>query len=152
MTGYEIGDFLCEYICNNFNVLLELGSGEGSQRLVDGGVEVHSIEYNDKYLNKYNTIYYYVPLSGKWFNPTMLKAALKTVPDYECLLIDAPAAFNGDDRKGILDHIYLFDTEKTVIVDDVHRKSEMELAMSISAITERGIRIYQDGSKMFGVI
>ena len=150
--SYEIGNKLFEFIVNHGGVLLELGSGLGSERLTNEGIEVHSIEYNKNYVNKYNTNYYFVPLDGKWFNVTDLTNALKTVPEYDLILVDAPAGVNGDDRMGFINQLHLFNTDCTIIIDDTHRFSEMKLALKVSATLERGVTFHNDGEKQFAVI
>jgi len=151
--SYEIGDGLFNWIVTNVGngTILELGSGKGSERLSNAGIGVHSIEYNPNYLNLYNTNYYYVPLDGKWFNVSKLERALKTVPDYDLLLVDAPAAFNGDDRMGYLYNLDLFDNS-LVVIDDTHRPSEFILASKVGAKLGRSVIYISDGNKQFAVI
>jgi len=150
--GWSITKELFDFIRSELpegKVLLELGSGWGSSQFSQY-YTVYSIEHNPRWLGKYNTNYIHVPIKNKWYNPEILK---KKLPDnYDLILVDGPPGFIG--RNGFYTHLNLFNTDLTIIFDDVDRKTEYELMIRVGQKLQRNIVILNsdESHKKFGVI
>ena len=77
---------------NPDSTVLELGSGQGTQRLCAMYRHVYSVEHDAAYLYTAQADYIYAPLDGiedaRWYNPRSLEDKLPK--DYSFLLIDGP--------------------------------------------------------------
>jgi len=118
---YALGLDVIDHLKNTHNkgqVILELGSGFGSFVLSEW-FDVYCIEHNKKWMYKYdNIIYYYAPLKNNWYDITF------ELPNYNILIIDGPP---GSYSRGFIQKD-LFNWNKTIVIDDVHRLNELALA------------------------
>lgn len=97
------------------STILELGSGSGTQ-ILSKFYNMISIETDEKWLNRYNSNYLYVPFDEdyKWYNIKILKEKLRDLSHYDLLLIDGPKGW----RSKIVNHIDLFNQNIPWIFDD----------------------------------
>ena len=140
------------FIADNFPKgmkILELGSGTGTESLLDKGFSVFSIEQDPEWAFKYHEGYILAPLKFNeidnrwWFDPIYLKGKIPT--GYDFLLIDGPSGPKGC-RLGILENLELFNMNVPILVDDVNRPEDLELFNILSEGRESSLH----GS--FGVI
>lgn len=125
--------------------ILELGSGEGTGALSEH-YKMYSIEHNEKYLNKYNSLYIYAPIVNGWYKIERLPS------DYDMILVDGPPSTIAPDvRMGFLYNIDLFNYNVPIIFDDVHRQAERRLALLVADKVGRDYREY-GGKKKFAVV
>ncbi len=109
-------------------ILLELGSGAGTD-IFSQYYEVHSVEHNELWLNRYNSHYIHAPIVDGWYDTEVLKAELPE--SYDVMLIDGPTSAIG--RYRFLDYADgLFNLDIPLFIDDVNRKPEMELLEKLS--------------------
>ena len=154
MKGFDIGEALEYTLKSRFkkgSTLLELGSGEGTERL-STHFRMISIEDNPLFLNLYNSEYYHVNIDPRthWYNRHEMTFVLGL--KYDLILIDAPRAIPADARKGFLHNMDLFNCEIPIFVDDTHRQPELELAFEIATKLKRGMEIINDGEKQFVIV
>ena len=153
MSGFEIGTVLENTLKKRFkkgSVLLELGSGEGTQRLSEH-FEMMSVESEKEFVDKYDSIYIHAPIDKRtnWFTIEPLKYLGF---NYDAILIDAPRAIPEDARLGFLDNMDLFNLEVPIFVDDTHRPSEHKLAVELSKRLKRPMTKFEDEGKSFIII
>lgn len=137
LTGFNITETLFNWLEQETSGdILELGSGLGTNLLLQHYSNVYSIEHNIKYIGLTDSNYIYAPIknygSYRWYDVNYLKHKLRYF-DYSVLLIDGPTGDIG--RAGILEHLDLFDLKrKTIVIDDTHRKAERQLAFKLMDI------------------
>lgn len=110
--------------------VVELGSGEGTQRLLNLGLKVHSVEHDPAWIGRVpGARYIHAPIVDGWYDPMVLA---REVPlRYDALIIDGPPGTVG--RLGLLANLGLFRKGPT-LVDDVHRPDEQRLLMGLVEI------------------
>jgi hypothetical protein len=108
--------------------IVELGSGEGTNVLRQMGY-VASIEHDPQWLRPAETSGHVIhaPIVGGWYDPGAIRGRLP--PAYDCLIVDGPLGAIG--RSGLLKHLDLF-LEVPLLVDDVHRVVERDLALELA--------------------
>lgn len=130
--------------------ILELGSGAGSQALVEHGYDVRSVEHDMSFVGKYpDPQYIYAPIVNSWYDTTPLMA----LRPYDLLIVDGPPGAVG--RGGMLEHLELFDVSKPIIVDDVSRRPEQELAWALAEWKRAPLAMYflrDDHNRAFATI
>jgi len=128
--------------------MIELGSGWASGQF-SKFYTVYSVEHDKKWVGKYNTNYIHAPIKNKWYDTNVLKKKLPKT--YDLILVDGPPGFIG--RGGFYKNLHLFNTDVTIIFDDVNRKAEHKLMENVSKKLNRPYKIFTDSSrKKFGVI
>jgi hypothetical protein len=129
------------------STILEFGSGTGTLEL-SKHYNLVSIEHDKKWLNKYDSRYIYAPLvDDMWYDGEVLSRELGGI-DYDLILIDGPPQHR---RKGILNYLDLFHWNVPVIVDDINRQYDMDVAISLAKYLEKIPRLYKH-NKYFAVI
>jgi len=136
--------------------ILELGSGAGTQRLLDAGYKVTSIEHDERYLNLYGATYIHAPIrefrkqcaifphDKGWYDREVLE-------EYDLILVDGPPARFG--RGGFYKWFDLFNHDVPMIFDDVHRGRETTLIRRVSANLKVPFTVYGTWTdKHFAVI
>lgn len=150
LGGWAIGKNTYNWILKNIpkgSKILELGSGSGSHEL--GKLyNIHCIEHNKQWLNKYDNItYYYAPIVDGWYDTSFFK----TIPnDYKLLIIDGPPKNIG--RGKILEHLSKFNTNVPIILDDTERKDEKELFNKLLQILKKEFIIIEEEKKSCSII
>jgi len=144
--GFLMCNEIHEWIENNIpkgSTILELGSGKGTLRLVEN-YTVYSIEHSKKWMDRYGSNYIYAPIKDGWYD---IDAIQKGIPEhYDLLLIDGPPRKIDDKKVGrrpFSDHLYLFNTDVTIIVDDSDRGREMKLINDLVEKLGRGCKEYK---------
>lgn len=134
--GFLMCDEIHKWIEKNIpkgSVILELGSGKGTQRLADNGYVMHSIEHSKKWMNKYNSHYIYAPIKNDWYDTRYLK---KGLPEhYDLLVVDGPPRKVDEIKVGryaMINHLDLFNTNVYMIFDDTDRGREHKLVLAIA--------------------
>ncbi len=125
-------------LSNPKSVIVEFGSGEGTERLTRLG-KIFSIEHDENWILGYlNVEYIHAPLVDieplpgfnhkEWYDSEVLE---KKIPS-ECdiVIVDGPLGSIG--RSGLLRHLSLFPKGVTWIIDDTNRDDEALLANHIS--------------------
>jgi hypothetical protein len=143
------------------STLLEFGSGAGTNLLANF-YKMKSIENDSAYINRYNSIYFNVPLCSAgtkyiafpgdpyWFDEGILRSQIPVIGQYDALLIDGPKGFRG----GLYYNHSLFDFKNTIVIfDDVHCDDHHKLMTMIAADVNRTFSVYDDiNGKKFGVL
>lgn len=107
--------------------IVELGSGEGTIRLRELG-RVVSIEHDEAFLRHGPGIeMIHAPIVDGWYDSTCIRGRIPA--KYDCLVVDGPTGAIG--RAGLLRHLELFG-DAPILVDDVHRGPERDLALSLA--------------------
>jgi predicted O-methyltransferase YrrM len=162
LGGWAISKELFAYmkrVLPEGKTILELGSGAGTPYLLKHW-EVISVEHDPEYAEKLTNRCIYAPLtkhkeirnhSGamEWYDRDILKPELVGL-EYDLLLIDGPPNVY---RCGIVKYVELFNTEATMVFDDLQRKGDRAIINSVAAKLQKPFVTYthQDG-KPFGVI
>ena len=143
------------------STLLEFGSGAATD-LLGHFYKMKSIEDNSKWINRYNSTYYEVPLAPAgtkypafpedpyWFDERVLSSKMASIGEYDAILVDGPKGFRG----GLYYNHSLFDFKNTtVIFDDVHCGDHHRLMTMIASDVGRTFTVYDDThGKKFGIL
>jgi len=128
--------------------ILELGSGTGTLELTRY-YQVHSIEHNPTWLNKFPAHYIHAPLiDDSWYDSKIIAEAIMSLR-YDLLLVDGPPQHR---RANIVDHFDLFLHDVPIIFDDIVRDADAYAMNKIATKLKRAPQTYLHGSKGFAVI
>jgi hypothetical protein len=119
---------------------------------------MYSVEHDEDFLDRYNTLYFYAPLKEHkaiknhegtvWYDADVLRPRLKGL-EYDLLLVDGPP----ESRAGFLKYFDMFDPDAIIVFDDVNRRRDNAVMNSIAAKLDVPYVTYGAGSeKLFGVI
>lgn len=151
LGGWAIGNNLFQYMyetyANKNKIILELGSGTGSEEL-SKIFTVYSIEHDKNWMDRYNTNYIYAPLIDGWYDPQIVEAAISNIK-YDLLLIDGPPQHN---RQNIKNFMHLFDPTIPWIFDDSERSPIRELADTHKEKYDTEIVEISEGGRKFSTI
>lgn len=149
----EVFEWICEHIPRGSKIL-ELGSGEATRELAKAGYLMFSVEHDLSWIGKYKSRYIYAPLKKGWYDIAPLKY-LKRIT-YELIIVDGPPADSPETHKrrlGFLENLDLFDSSKSIIVDDCQRPTESFLLEQLRQRLKRPCKLYRcENEKIFGVI
>lgn len=128
--------------------LLEIGTGDGTPALAEH-FNVISVEHDSQYhkgvsqlihvplkscreLDLPTAFWKRMPQATEWYDPALLLEKLRDV-QYDAILIDGP---NGGARRAAMWHFFsiLFRTDVPVIIDDVHRTYDWQVAVKIAEV------------------
>lgn len=114
-------------------IVLELGSGLSTHKLSEY-FQVHTVEHNEKYLNKCsNAIYYHVELDYQnKYNAEQLLQAMKAIAPYAIIIDGPPDPVNEQTRSSALLLDCHLKKAKVVLIDDTHRDYEKEMSINIA--------------------
>ena len=124
--------------------ILELGSGDGSKRLVEAGYTVYAVEHDEGWITRWpnDVNYIYAPLrehkkvegfdANVWYDP----AYLQDLPDYDLIIVDGPPGCEG--RSGFLKYFdELFKSDVPIVIDDMQRVPERLLVTRLAKKLKR---------------
>jgi hypothetical protein len=122
--------------------IVELGSGEGTEVLRRMGYVV-SIEHDERWLRpaEQRGHVIHAPIVDGWYDPAAIAERLP--PEFDCLVVDGPTGDIG--RMGLLKHLGLFNLatrDVPLLVDDVHRPAERELALELARSRGRPLSVH----------
>ena len=170
LGGWAIEKIMVYWINQNIpkgSTILELGSGYGTASLVEKH-KVYSVEQNLEWVNKIvGSNYIYAPLKNYgnylWYDDSFIEKIKKI--DYKLLLIDGPTEpsdwIDGKYdfiRNGILERINLFYNGSIIIVDDIERPEDLNLAKKLcSLLNKKSYNVgrnvlFMKGGKSFAII
>lgn len=119
-------------------MILEFGSGKGSDR-ISKNYTLYSVEHDPQWISVHDTNYIYAPITLYtetsnsrgigWYDADIVNANLPS-GDFSLIIIDGPTGAIG--RWGILDHLYILERSKYVLIDDLHRPNEYQLSQEIA--------------------
>jgi hypothetical protein len=154
------------------STILEIGTGEGTQAFTKH-YKVISIENDPKWHTGHselihiplvdckslplpNAFWKRFPKATYWYDVEKLREALKTIPNYNAIIVDGPA---GGAARAAMWWFYkdLFKLNVPVIVDDIHRQYDWLVAANIASCkktTEFKVVLSDKGNNnnMFAVI
>ena len=132
-SGHEMCGEIHDWIIDNIpkkSIILELGSGKGTKRLVDNDYQVYSVEHSKKWLNMYGSTYIHAPIKEGWYDLDVIKNDLPE--KYDLLIVDGPLWKKGMGRIHMANYLDYFDTDCCMIFDDFHRNDVPELVRQVS--------------------
>jgi hypothetical protein len=156
-----------DYVIDRFPLpsiahILEFGSGEGTNLLLDAGFQVTSVEHDPEWLGKIERSfhkYIYAPIKpfkhryyreeSGWYDVDVLD---KELPNkYSLIIVDGPPRHIG---RGGFDVYYehLGIHPVPIIFDDVHRLWDHRLAGRIASKLNKEYKIFTNTSRWFGVV
>jgi hypothetical protein len=160
--GVSINRVAVEYIksiLEEDKVVLELGSGMGSTVALGEIYDLYSVENQTEWCNKFSDHTTYIncrsksyddvytkpkefPLDKAWYHPDDL---FPNLPEsYDLILVDGPGGHShGWGRGGFYKHIDKFNTDVTIIFDDVHRAEEGMLLDLVSDYVGRDYEVIE---------
>lgn len=114
------------------STILEFGSGFGSQRL-SKNYNLFSIEHDSAWIGESGGTYLHAPILPKddfpneigWYDMRKITSLLPE--EIDLMIVDGPNGTIG--RSGLLKHTNLFDWTFPVLIDDLHRDSEKQMAV-----------------------
>lgn len=143
-------------------IILEIGSGAGTHRLVELFCKVYTIEHSERWakeIPKEATLLYspLIPYEDKyyrdatyWYDHNILHNILPT--DYNVIIVDGPKCNHG--RGGFDTYFSLFKKDCLIVFDDVHRLWDFRLAGRVAQKLNKDliIKTGKEGRRWFGVI
>ncbi len=133
----EVFTYLRAHLPQMGVTIVELGSGDGTVRLRELG-RVISIEHDEAFLRPGPGIeFIYAPIVDGWYETAVIRGKLPA--KYSCLVVDGPTGTIG--RAGLLKHLDLFG-DAPILVDDVHRAPERDLALALAKQRACGMSVH----------
>jgi len=129
------------------STILELGSGWVTGQLAQY-YTMYSIEESERWLYLYDSHYVYAPLRDGWYDIDVLSRELPKI-SYDCVIVDGP--FRKRHRRGLLDHIHLFDVSAIYVHDEVHFSGMYDVMVQAAQALGHTYRVYDGEEKQFGV-
>lgn len=136
----EAHEFLIAHVPSRATVL-ELGSGEGTARLVRAFDRVFTVEHDPAYVGKIEGAHYiHAPIVEGWYAPGQIVTALAAAgaqPDV--VIVDGPPGSIG--RAGLLCYPGIYKVAP-LLVDDVHREAEGRLALELAEKRNQTVSVH----------
>jgi hypothetical protein len=135
------------------STILEIGSGN-STAVLSSFYNMISIESDEKWMNKYNSEYIYIPFKETnsdifgetmWLNTDILKPLINE-KKYDLLIVDA-----GADRVGIYDNLHIFNTDIPIIFDDTMDDNYFKCANLVASKLGKICTTYQCAVNKYAV-
>ena len=129
--GSSITENCYSWIKNNLDegkVIVEIGAGNISTKLLSERWKLFSIESNSKYVNYFESAtYIYSPIFNNWYDTNPLKEKLPEKIDL--LFIDGPLSSDGGKRSNVIQNYELFKLSEDgiIVVDDTYREDEKRI-------------------------
>ena len=129
------------------STMLEIGAGLVSTKVFSEIYNLYSIEQNEVYLNTFNSKYIYAPIKNNWYDVEVLKNELPK--KYDVVFVDGPTEvlltpLNGVGiRRGMLNHLELFDLSCPWIFHDANREDEKFLIEKFAQLTGKFVTYHK---------
>jgi len=133
--GYEACSCVIEWIEENIpegEVILELGSGSGTTKILGEKYVMYSVEHNKKWCYLYKSTYIHATIKNGFYDTDVLSRELPH--KYKMIIIDGPPSKqNGEPigRMGFYDNLKLFDTKSIILFDDVNRRKDKDVLKKV---------------------
>ena len=122
--------------------IFELGSGKGTE-ILSSRYNMVSVESNDQWLNTCDrATYINAPIINHWFDANVI--ARDKPGEYSLLIVDAPRV-----RSKVLEHLSLFRSEITWLIDDAESVDVRLMIACISQLQGRCVQFFDSGSRLF---
>jgi len=135
-------------------IVVELGSGHGSARLaadLPPTCRLVSVEHDGRFVGLVrDTQYIHAPIKGGWYDRTILQQRMPAPHEQCAIVVDGPPKHIG--RSGLLANLDLFSDDAPMIVDDVHRPDDRELAEKLAQIRGQRMEIVDCGGRAFAAL
>ena len=163
--GISISQECLNFIKENLSkesTILEFGSGDGTVWLSKLGFTIYSVENQMEWMDRFPSATNYINCRSRYYGKDYpapegirerrgwyyLEDILSKIPkSYDLILVDGPGSSWG--RGGFYKHINEFNTDVTMIFDDIHRVQDADVMKSVSEHVGRG---YELIDKYTGVI
>lgn len=156
-TPWELSDAAIDVIkseCDSQSkTVLEIGSGRGTQRLIDAGLTVYSIEHDPHWVNRQTAATLIAPIVNRWYDHTQVANFLTQVftkGKVAAVIIDGPPGVIG--RWGVMHHWRALNAARLIIVDDVHRADDEALCRTLETLTGRMSATHWEDGKAFAAL
>jgi len=135
------------------STILEIGSGN-STKILSQFYKMISIESDEKWMNKYNSEYLYVPFKKfsseifgetNWLDVDILQPLING-KKYDLLIVDAGAG-----RVGIYDNLHLFNTNIPIIFDDTMDENYFKCANLVATKLNKTCTTYHCSVNKYAV-
>lgn len=152
MTPWELSSdaiSLLQQHCTS-RVIVEFGSGYGTDRLVQAGFEVYAIESEEQWIRQAAKSTLHSRIENGWYNHRAVHEFLLRIfaaQKVGAVIIDGP--FGRIGRWGILHHWRQINAAELILVDDVQRADESALAMALVQLTGREVLRSEEDGKVF---
>ncbi len=145
MLPSEVMTWLADHWPQKEGVIVELGSGHGTQHLVKllrPGQRLISVEHNKRWVGLFpGTQYIHAPIRGNWYDGAALKKSLPPKEHIIALIVDGPPGTIG--RDGLYPNLRRFPDNVPMLLDDVQRPVELALAKQIAEHRSQPAKIHQ---------
>jgi hypothetical protein len=137
-------------VCKS-KTIIEFGAGRGTERLIDAGFTVYSIEHDPQWACSRAASTLIAPIVNRWYDHDRVAAYLSGISaPIGAVIIDGPIGRIG--RWGVLHHWRQLNQAEAIIVDDVHRPDEFGIACALVSITRRNMTIHGHDDKSFALL
>lgn len=155
MTPWELSESAIPLLLQHCRsrVVIEFGSGAGTDRLVEAGFDVFAIKDNHQWIRKSALITLHSEIENRWYNHGSVHEFLSKIFAAEqvgAVIIDGPQGAIG--RWGILHHWQTINAAEVILIDDVHRQNEAALVFALASLTNRKIARYEHDNKAFSIL
>lgn len=135
-------------------VVVELGSGFGTEKIAHAlpeGVELVSVEHDPAFIGLTDkTTYIHAPIHNSWYDVRTLKSSLPPRDVIRAVIVDGPPAKVG--RHRMVKNLDLFPDNVPMLIDDVHRDAEHQVAKDIAARRGQQLEVHSCGRRAFATI
>jgi hypothetical protein len=155
MLPTEAVAWLADNIPNKPGVIVELGSGHGTERIlkmVQKGQRLVSVEHDKNWVGLIpGTQYVHAPIRAGWYDGRALRRGLPTSTHVIALIVDGPPGNIG--RGGLFDNLHRFPEMVPMLLDDVNRPAELALAQKIAKKRNQPLQIHEcAGGRAFATL
>jgi hypothetical protein len=146
---------LIKEILPSDKIILELGSGYGTEALANYGYKLYSVEHNKGWMWKYNSNYIHCPLTNQesksefdqWYD---IDSIISELPkEYDLLLVDGPPSdFR---RTNFIHHLTKFNKKAIWVFDDLQREYDLITYKKVCEARNLKEDIRDCGQKLVGL-
>lgn len=153
----ECFDWIRENIKDG-STIVEFGAGAISTPRLAPFYDIISFESSETWVEKVNTmigrdVAIHAPFDGnKFYDADIVKEKCPSAIDL--IILDGPPYTAASSREGFLD-LYargFMDSSATILVDDLHRQKDMEIAVELSLMIGKTLDVHNVPGHAFGII